>query len=391
MIKTIIFALAVLFFTGPKSGLACCMYKITKNGKTIVGNNEDYISPNSQFWFEALDQNKLGVLYMGQLNNFAQGAINERGLVFDGFWEPYLEVRNVKGKLDIPIGKAIKNVMQTMATVEEVKSYLETINLSSLTNGQIVFVDQSGTYLIVEGDEFFLGDEPEKSFSNFYYSQTESLDQVDLGYFQNGRKFLKDTQEEPSLAYCGEVMQSFSQSALTATQYSTIYDLNALTIRVFLFHDYTQFVDIDLKEALSKSNHKVMIAELFPEESLGFKHYQMYNDAENPTKIFEQTYGNPQLTEKELMEMDFNADINTIGYEWLNEKNNPTAAIKIFKYGIAATPNDADLYDSLGEAYFDAKDYDHALKNYKKSLEIDPNNSNAENMISKIVKRKNEN
>ena len=65
-----------------------------------------------------------GVMYMGFLNNFAQGAFNEVGLVFDGFWEPYLEVTNTKGKLEIPIGDALKKVMQTMKNVEEVQSYL---------------------------------------------------------------------------------------------------------------------------------------------------------------------------------------------------------------------------------------------------------------------------
>jgi hypothetical protein len=71
------------------------MYKISKNGKTIVGNNEDWLSPNHQFWFESGTKSKFGVMYMGQLDNFAQGAINEVGLLFDGFFEPnYLPVNN---------------------------------------------------------------------------------------------------------------------------------------------------------------------------------------------------------------------------------------------------------------------------------------------------------
>ncbi len=60
--------------------------------------------------------------------------------------------------------------MQTMTNVEEVKAYIETINLGSLTKSMLVFVDQSGTYLIIEGDEIFIGDASEKTFSNFYYS-----------------------------------------------------------------------------------------------------------------------------------------------------------------------------------------------------------------------------
>jgi len=92
---SICFTIALLF---PELGMACSMYKLTKNGKTIVGNNEDYFSPNSQFWFEAGTKGTFGVMYMGLLDNFAQGAINESGLVFDGFWGPYLKVENTKGK-----------------------------------------------------------------------------------------------------------------------------------------------------------------------------------------------------------------------------------------------------------------------------------------------------
>ena len=74
----------------PVLGNACSMYKVTKEGKTIVGNNEDWLSPNSQFWFEQGKDGTYGVMYMGQLDGFAQGAINEAGLMFDGFSEGFL-------------------------------------------------------------------------------------------------------------------------------------------------------------------------------------------------------------------------------------------------------------------------------------------------------------
>lgn len=144
--------------------IPCTMYKITKNGKTIVGNNEDWISPNSQFWFEPATNHRFGVMYMGLLNNFAQGGINEAGLVFDGFANPELAVHNTKGKADIYIGTAIKHIMQGMQTVKEVKTYLSTVNLSALSSSQIVFVDKTGAYLIVEGDELILGREKKKPF-----------------------------------------------------------------------------------------------------------------------------------------------------------------------------------------------------------------------------------
>lgn len=361
---------------------ACTMYKITENGKTIVGNNEDYLSPNSQFWYETPSAGKFGVMYMGQLNNFAQGAINDQGLMFDGFSTPYLAVNNSSGKTKINIGEVIKKIMQTMRTVEEVKSYFATIDLSSLTNSMVVFVDKSGSYLIVEGDELIIGNESEKSFSNFYYSQTKNLDDVKLEYFQKGQKFLNGKKKKSTLDFCGEAMDNFAQkNFLNATQYSTIYDLNSLKIRVYLYHDYSEFIEIDLKKQLKKGNHKTMIAELFPKESIGYQYYQKYNDAENPAAFIAEKMEGQDFTVAELEEGDFADDLNVIGYEWLKDKKNPKAAIKFFEYSVSLMPNNYDLYDSLGEAYLEDNDYVNSIKNYAKSLALNPKNENAVEMI----------
>jgi tetratricopeptide (TPR) repeat protein len=327
---------------------------------------------------------------MGFLNKFAQGAINEAGLMFDGFWEPYLEVKNTEGKLDIPIGDAIKKVMQTMKSVEEVKAYLSTVKLTILENGQLVFVDQSGTYLIIEGDEMFIGDEAEKTFSNFYYSQTKSLDEVDLPYYQKGRSFINTTEIKPSLDYCSQAMSNFSQSSIASTQYTTVYDLNDLTIRVYLFHDYSSFVELDLKEELEKGDRQIMIAELFPEESPGYQHYVKYNNPEHPTMLLEERIGDQKITEQEFVSMGFDFIINELGYEWLNQIKNAEGAIKVFRYGLKLMPNNANLHDSLAEAYYTNQEWDNALENYKKSLALDPKNNNAKEMILKIDKLQNE-
>ena len=378
---SVIFFISFLLF--PKLGFTCSMYKSTKNGKTIVGNNEDYISPNSQFWFEKATTNSFGVMYMGLLNNFAQGAINDKGLVFDGFWEPFLEVKNTKGKLEIPIQDAVKKIMRTMINVEEVQSYLNTINLNTLQNGQLVFVDKSGTYLIVEGDKMFVGDESEKTFSNFYYSQVQSTNDVNLPYFQNGQKFIKSSKQSQTLDYCSKVMSNFAQHKVAPTQYTTIYDLEKLTIRVHLFHDFSSYIELDLKKELRKENHQMMIVDLFPENSKGVKHYKKFNNPEHPTLLLEELIGNSVIPEQEFLNQGFNNIINKLGHEWLYEIKNASGAIKMFKYGLKLMPSNADLYNNLGEAYFVNKEWNNAIINYAKSLTLNPNNENAKQMITK--------
>ncbi|MEF9478927.1 hypothetical protein OWR28_15470 [Chryseobacterium sp. 1B4] len=60
------------------------------------------------------------------------------------------------------------------------------------------------------------------------------------------------------------------------------------------------------------------------------------------------------------------------------------AAIKIFTFATEMYPENANLFDSLGEAYWMAKDYKAAIMNYGKSLSLNPNNTDAIDMLMKI-------
>jgi tetratricopeptide (TPR) repeat protein len=65
-----------------------------------------------------------------------------------------------------------------------------------------------------------------------------------------------------------------------------------------------------------------------------------------------------------------------LGYALLHMKKIPEA-IEIFKLSVEAYPQSYNTWDSLAEAYMDHGDKELAIKNYKKSLEADPKNTNA--------------
>ena len=356
------------------------------DGKTIVGNNEDWISPNSQFWFEKGGEDQYDALYVGLLDKFAQGAMNTAGLVFDGFANDYLPVNDTEGKLSIPISEAIQQIMQTMSTVNEVKTYLSTINLSILASGQLVFVDRSGDYLIVEGDEMILGSEPEQCFSNFYYSQIESIEEVELENVKNGLDFIRNQASEATLDYAAEVMKSM-QSVRNQTQYTTVYDLNELVVRVYLFHDYSTYREFSLEEMISSGEDSVMLVDLFPNTSPGYENFKVYNDPEEPNKYLKNLVGDSELSEAELEEQGFSWLVNTIGYEWLLDKKEPKGAIQIFKYGTELMPNNANLYDSLGEAYLVDNQLTRSQEAYERSLELNPDNEGTKAALKEIEKK----
>lgn len=75
--------------------------------------------------------------------------------------------------------------------------------------------------------------------------------------------------------------------------------------------------------------------------------------------------------------------VNTLGY-WLLGKKRLLEAIEVFEMNVEDFPYSANAYDSLGEAYVINGDKELSIKNYQRSLELNPNNTNALEMLRKL-------
>ncbi len=53
----------------------------------------------------------------------------------------------------------------------------------------------------------------------------------------------------------------------------------------------------------------------------------------------------------------------------------------------SAFPKSANAFDSLGEAYLEAGNKDLAIENYKKSLLLNPDNKNAEEVLKRLANK----
>ncbi len=82
------------------------------------------------------------------------------------------------------------------------------------------------------------------------------------------------------------------------------------------------------------------------------------------------------------------SELNMLGYYLLQNKKKTEDAIEIFKLNIKSYPKYANGYDSLAEAYMISGEKDLAIKNYAKSLELDPNNTNAVEKLNQLIKEK---
>ena len=85
----------------------------------------------------------------------------------------------------------------------------------------------------------------------------------------------------------------------------------------------------------------------------------------------------------ELYDFGNETELTLYGYNFLWE-NNLVDALAVFELIVAEFPSSANAYDSLGEAYLQAKDSSKSLENYQKSFRMNPDNFYAEDVIRQI-------
>ncbi len=95
------------------------------------------------------------------------------------------------------------------------------------------------------------------------------------------------------------------------------------------------------------------------------------------TELKENFYG------KGAYNFEIERTFNTLGYEVLRN-NDAEGAIRVFQLNVDKFPESANAWDSFAEAYMKAGNKAMAEKSYKKSLEFDPSNQNATDMLKKL-------
>ncbi|HYJ47759.1 MAG TPA: nuclear transport factor 2 family protein [Pyrinomonadaceae bacterium] len=80
------------------------------------------------------------------------------------------------------------------------------------------------------------------------------------------------------------------------------------------------------------------------------------------------------------------SQLNALGYRLLGLKKS-REAIEIFKLNAEAYPQSANVYDSLGEAYLTSGNRELAVRNYRKAIELNPQNTNAAEILKKLGAR----
>jgi len=75
--------------------------------------------------------------------------------------------------------------------------------------------------------------------------------------------------------------------------------------------------------------------------------------------------------------------LNAVGYEYL-QRDKLEVALAVFAFNVKQFPQSSNVYDSFGEALMKAGRTAEAIANYQKSIDLDPMNENAKEMIKRM-------
>lgn len=272
-IITLFATLSLIFLRTDVS--ACSMYKLTADGKTMVGCNEDAWRTTSRIWFQnARNPLEYGTAFTGSRvvgqNKYApQSGMNEVGLVFSrlGSYHP---------KQNLPLGekKEITNevdfltdILHNCATVDEVKKYMEQYDHSVFIDDVFMYIDSTGKYLVVEPYNLIIGNDRNYVLSNFCPSITDNQNARRLERYRNGADYLKSHQVNASLDFCrslSDTMHVCRSRNGDGTLLTSIWDIQKGNINLYFYHDYDSTVQFNLVEELEKGDQIIDVETLFP-------------------------------------------------------------------------------------------------------------------------------
>jgi len=386
--------LIVVFYV---NAFACSMFTKTIDGKTLVGNNEDWKDPNPVIWIQPGEGEKYDCMYVGFDDYFPQGGMNEAGLCFDGFATKSKPITKALNKPGFQ-GILNKHIMETCSTIDEVISEFDKYNLQILDGAMTMFVDKTGDSVIIEGDEYIRKNGDFQIVTNFYQSEVKEGEKTGCVRYDNLLNQLPEL--EVTIEDFAQALATTHQEGKYPTQYTNVFDPNKLEMYLYRYHDYSNYVTFDFKEELKLGRHVIEMKDHFPRlyaydyfvyresKTLGAK-LQSITDRDS-LKTAMEAY--PELKEQHKIVYTYpviEAEINELGYTYLTNRK-IDAAIFFFKINVEYFPESWNCYDSLGEAYVNAEELELAIKNYEKSIELNPDNVGGMKVL-RIIKEKLEN
>jgi len=258
VIRLTFLTLFLIYFT---PCFSCTIFYIVKDGIILAGNNEDWSDPDTKMWIIPSNDGKYGWIKFGFDNGYPQGGMNEYGIFWDGTACSYLPMpESEAGKTEYQ-GNLMRKVAEECTSLEEALEIFANYYCRDLYNAQYLTGDAHGYSIIAEGDNLIHSRDSFHILTNFYQSDPE-LGGYPCWRFETALEMISKSDKLDEY-FAGTVLSATHQEGKYPTQYSNIYDpVNGL-VYLFYFHNYEEYLIIDLKQELEKGYKQYDIPKIF--------------------------------------------------------------------------------------------------------------------------------
>ncbi len=240
MRHTIYIILLLLLWTGWL--MPCTIFKATGQGKTLVGNNEDWLDWEPRAWFLAPEENRYGRVYFGFINGWAQGGMNDQGLFFDWVSGYKTNWTKVPGKPDY-FENISERILEEAATVDEALSICASYNIGGFSRARMMLVDKTGDAAIVgfKDNKLHIWRSGE-----FYMAMGARGD--------TAARMLRKKKEISQEGFA-KILSKCRMRGKYQTRYSNVYDLQKGTVYLYDFFKSNKPTVLSLEKEFAKGHH----------------------------------------------------------------------------------------------------------------------------------------
>ena len=267
IIITILVLLQIIFVIN--SPLKACSVFSASNGEKVFGaTNKDWNNINTRILFIPSSDGKYGRVYIGyQIPEGFQnvGGMNDQGLWYDGASLP--ERSDVRNYFDKPTvkGELCEKALEECANIEEVIEMYENY-YSPHWQGHSMWADKYGNSVVIEFGEkdvvFVLKQGGFQVMTNFYLSDPTNPRWFNCYRYKTITHLLTDN-NELSVELFTSALDAAHTEGITPTVFSNIYDLKNGEIYFYSFHNYNEYVKLNLSDELMKGDQYLKMPELF--------------------------------------------------------------------------------------------------------------------------------
>lgn len=266
------FLLIFLFFA-PNLSRSCSMYKLTKDGTTVVGCNEDAWRTTPHIWFQKANNDEYGCCFTGSRKigtdqYAAQSGMNEFGLTFSRLASFHPE-RKTKGKKKVirQPDFFLMDIMKTCKSIDEVYNKYDQYDRSCYLQDVLVYIEPSGNYLIVEPYKLIRGSDPTFVQANFCPSITSEKNRRKQERYRRGKDFLLGDYavDQEFCRNLSNEMHVCRNKIGDGTLLTSIWNTHDLEVSLYFYHDFSDKITFNLKDELAKGDHQIAVSSLFGE------------------------------------------------------------------------------------------------------------------------------